>query len=512
MVVSGSVLVELGLATVFTLATGRRVGSAAPVGRCGGRDPPGSCDARSGWRPGWRSGGVATEVSGVEGAGGPRCVVVGAGLAGLVAAYTLRQHGVEVTVLERGPRPGGRMTSEQVNGFVVDCGAQFLSSGYARLLPLLGRLGLADELVPTGTGVGIVRDGTIRPISVANPLRLVSAGVLSTGEALRGAAGLARVARRVRRRPRYDLTRWTDFDRQAGDDWARRQFGVGLTDRVLDAVMRGFYFQQLRGSSAVLPAVLASFAASRSATLALRGGLGRVTAALAAQVPVRCDTPVLGVYAEDAAGPVRVDTPDGEFAAEVVIVATPAPAAGALLPRPSDAVVGALLDTPYSRTLLVGLRYAPGWTAARLRGIYGVLVPPAERRTIAAVAVESHKAPGLVPQGELLNVMLAGAAVPRLLEADDAQVTRAVVAELADLVPEAARGLAGVTICRWHAALPWVPPGQAGRVARYRRAVEAGPARVILAGDYLGLPFTDSVTHTGQWAAAQALRQLTRAR
>jgi protoporphyrinogen/coproporphyrinogen III oxidase len=31
---------------------------------------------------------------------------------------------------------------------------------------------------------------------------------------------------------------------------------------------------------------------------------------------------------------------------------------------------------------------------------------------------------------------------------------------------------------------------------------------VILAGDYLGLPFTDSVTHTGQWAAAQALRRL----
>jgi protoporphyrinogen/coproporphyrinogen III oxidase len=45
-------------------------------------------------------------------------------------------------------------------------------------------------------------------------------------------------------------------------------------------------------------------------------------------------------------------------------------------------------------------------------------------------------------------------------------------------------------------------------VARYRRAVEAEPARVVLAGDYLGLPFADSVTYTGQWAAAQALRLL----
>jgi protoporphyrinogen/coproporphyrinogen III oxidase len=429
-------------------------------------------------------------------------------LAGLVAAYTLRQRGVDVAVLERAPRPGGRMTSQHVDGFVVDCGAQFLSTGYPRLLPLLGRLGLADDLVRTGTGVGIVRDGTIRRVSATNPLRLVSAGVLSSGEALHAAAGLARVARRILRRPRYDLTRWTDLDSQAGEWWARRQFGVGLADRVLDAMMSGFYFQDLRGSSAVLPAVLASFAASRSATLALRGGLGRVTAALAAQVPVRCEVPVLGVHAEEAEGPVRVDTADGELAAEVVIVATPAPAARALLPLPSDEV-RALLDTPYSQTLLVGLRYGPGWTAARLRGIYGVLVPPAELRTIAAVGVESHKAPGLVPQGELLNVMLGGPAVTRLLDADDQEVTRAVVAELSDLVPEAGRGLAGVTVCRWRAALPWVPPGQAARVARYQRAVEAEPARAILAGDYLGLPFTDSVTHTGQWAAAQALRRLT---
>jgi oxygen-dependent protoporphyrinogen oxidase len=434
-------------------------------------------------------------------------VVVGAGLAGLVAAYTLRQHGVNVTVLERGPRPGGRMTSEHVDGFVIDRGAQFLSTGYPRLLPLLGQLGLAGDLVRTGTGVGIVRDGTIRRASATNPLRLVSAGVLSTPEALRAAAGLVRVARRVLRRPRYDLTSWTDFDRQAGEVWARRRFGVGLADRVLAAMVRGFYFQDLRGSSAVLPAVLAGFAASGSATLALRGGLGRVTAALAAQVPVHCDTPVLGVHVEEGAGRVRVHTADGELAADVVIVATPAPAARALLPAAPDAV-GGLLDTPYSRTLVVGLRYAPGWTAERLRGIYGVLVPPAERRTIAAVAVESHKAPGLVPHGELLNVMLGGPAVTRLLDASDDEVARAVVAELSDLVPEAGRGLVGASVYRWRTALAWVPPGQAARVARYRRAVQTEPARVILAGDYLGLPFTDSVTHTGQWAAAQALHRL----
>ncbi|MFF4776958.1 hypothetical protein [Microtetraspora fusca] len=72
--------------------------------------------------------------------------------------------------------------------------------------------------------------------------------------------------------------------------------------------------------------------------------------------------------------------------------------------------------------------------------------------------------------------------------------------------------MTGATVHRWSAALPWTPVGQAARVAAYRESVAAAAPRVILAGDYLGLPFTDSVVNTGQWAAAQALRRLAASR
>ncbi|TFV79107.1 phytoene desaturase [Blastococcus sp. CT_GayMR19] len=51
-----------------------------------------------------------------------RIVVVGAGLAGLSAALRLRGAGREVTVVERGPGPGGRAGRVERNGYALDTG------------------------------------------------------------------------------------------------------------------------------------------------------------------------------------------------------------------------------------------------------------------------------------------------------------------------------------------------------------------------------------------------------
>ena len=41
-----------------------------------------------------------------------RIVVIGAGIAGLAAAFRLQQAGANVLVLEAADRPGGRMTTD----------------------------------------------------------------------------------------------------------------------------------------------------------------------------------------------------------------------------------------------------------------------------------------------------------------------------------------------------------------------------------------------------------------
>ncbi|MEF8908431.1 MAG: FAD-dependent oxidoreductase, partial [Haloarculaceae archaeon] len=57
-------------------------------------------------------------------------VVVGGGLAGLVAARHLADRGAEVTLLERRDRVGGRVHTEHVDGYTLDRGFQVLFTAY----------------------------------------------------------------------------------------------------------------------------------------------------------------------------------------------------------------------------------------------------------------------------------------------------------------------------------------------------------------------------------------------
>lgn len=60
--------------------------------------------------------------------------VVGAGLAGLCCAVRLEQAGLSVKLLEAEDAPGGRIRTDQVDGFRLDRGFQLLLTGYPELV------------------------------------------------------------------------------------------------------------------------------------------------------------------------------------------------------------------------------------------------------------------------------------------------------------------------------------------------------------------------------------------
>jgi monoamine oxidase len=79
--------------------------------------------------------------------------VVGAGFAGLAAAVTLGDAGVDVTVVEARDRVGGRVWSQRLDpddgeSPIIERGAEFVLSGYDRLRVYAKRLGLS--LADTG--------------------------------------------------------------------------------------------------------------------------------------------------------------------------------------------------------------------------------------------------------------------------------------------------------------------------------------------------------------------------
>ncbi|MEX0909517.1 MAG: FAD-dependent oxidoreductase, partial [Gemmatimonadaceae bacterium] len=116
-----------------------------------------------------------------------RLVVIGGGTSGLAAAWAARQEearaqrGLEVLVLERGGRVGGKAHSVARDGWVVEGGPSGFLSGRPEMDRLVEGIGLADDRVLANRAARVrflYRAGRIRRV-VPNPLGLVTEGILS---------------------------------------------------------------------------------------------------------------------------------------------------------------------------------------------------------------------------------------------------------------------------------------------------------------------------------------------
>ena len=87
-------------------------------------------------------------------------LIIGAGISGLSVAEFLREHH-QVTVLEAGPEPGGKVRSEHVDGFTFDRAANGWLDNEPAMQRLLERLNLGQQLIqgPVGDPRYVVHQG-----------------------------------------------------------------------------------------------------------------------------------------------------------------------------------------------------------------------------------------------------------------------------------------------------------------------------------------------------------------
>ena len=105
----------------------------------------------------------------------PEILIIGAGLAGLTAASTLKKAGREVLIVEANDAVGGRVRTDIHEGFLLDRGFQILLTGYPELDRHLDLEAL--ELNSFAPGANIFRNGKFEVIS--DPFRSLSSGLLT---------------------------------------------------------------------------------------------------------------------------------------------------------------------------------------------------------------------------------------------------------------------------------------------------------------------------------------------
>ncbi|MFM9131155.1 MAG: FAD-dependent oxidoreductase, partial [Actinomycetota bacterium] len=141
-------------------------------------------------------------------------VIVGAGLAGLVAARVLESNGISSTVLEASDGVGGRVRSDNVDGFVLDRGFQVLLTGYPELHRHLDLAALDLRTFEPGALVWRRGKGTVVGDPVRRPRTLWSTATASIGT-VQDKARIALLRARLLRADPRQLLRGDDIPTMA---------------------------------------------------------------------------------------------------------------------------------------------------------------------------------------------------------------------------------------------------------------------------------------------------------
>ncbi|WP_040158549.1 NAD(P)/FAD-dependent oxidoreductase [Nigerium massiliense] len=392
----------------------------------------------------------------------PDVIVIGAGVAGLSCARELTKRGRSVLVLEGADRVGGRVTTDAVEGFLVDRGFQVLNPAYTNLRASVDfpRLGLRRfpraVRVRTDDGLRELADPSRNPLRLADDLRT---GLVSVADAL--------IVRFFGRSVLRDEPRGTAFDAAGFVGPLRRQ--------VIDPFLSGVVCEEDGSTSSRHVAwLLGTFLAGTPGLPS--GGMRTLPRLLAEGLDVRLHTPARAVHA--SAGVVQTDA--GELRARAMVVA-----AG---PVTTPELTGTAADDWHgTRTFWFGTDRAPSDTAA-------IHVDGRGAGPVAVTTVISNVAPEYAPDGQHL---VAALTLTDGRDPGEGEVRR----QLGEIYGADASGWRLLARHDVPQTVPAVPPGR-------RRGTREFPAGLVVCGDQFSTASLDGAAKSGRDAATRVERLL----
>ncbi|NTU82850.1 MAG: protoporphyrinogen oxidase [Chloroflexales bacterium] len=431
-------------------------------------------------------------------------VVVGGGISGLSAAYTLYKRGLEVLVVEAGDEVGGSMKSITTpEGYVLDCGPNTLATKEPRMWAQFADLGLTERMVISGRAGKrryFLKDG--KPLEIPNdPI------------------GLARMAH-VSLKGKLRILREPLVPPQTGPDesvasFFSRRIGPEVMERMVDPFVAGVYsgdpskmsikavfpslWEAEQRAGSIIKGMLGGRKGApkgapkgpkmRSVTFSFKGGIAEWPKAIArtlGQRRVWRRARVSDLFHEDGQWRLVVerDGPAETVEARAVILATPAYAAADLVADLDAAAAAALRDITYSSMAVVNLGYRRSQVAHPLDG-FGVLAPSCERRNFLGILWASSLFPPFAPEGRVLTINLMGGSLNPIREEQSREelIARAIADN------ESVIGASGapevVNFTRWPKAIPQYNFGHVERIAAIERLEQACPGLYFL-GSYRG--------------------------
>ena len=495
----------------------------------------------------------------------PAVIVVGGGIAGLVAARDLAANAA-VTLIDAAAVLGGKVASTTFRGRPLDRAPDAFITRNPSAFELCHALGLGEELItPSAATAAIWSRGRLRPFPAGlaigiptDPIALLRSGIVSPLAAARSALDAllpGRVPSSL-----VDDARAGAADPTVGALVGRR-LGRAVVDALVDPLIGGINAGDVDALSfvAALPQLAPLIAGRRRVARALRPapppvvrpgkpgsifaglerGLGSLADALEADlvrlgVTIRRDM-AIDSLARSADGKWRI----AGALADGIVLATPADAAARILEGIEPELATELRAIPYAGVATVTLawndRDVPPSTGAALAAIArrrdrpsgpngprapsegsaavlpgsGVLVPRGRGHLITAATFTSTKWPRSANRGEVVVRASAGRyGDDRALALEPDALVDAVRSDLTTILGITALPLE-VHVERWPASFPQYIPGHLARVGRIRVLTERLGAIALCGAAYDGIGIPACI-EGGHLAAATVTETLAR--
>lgn len=476
-----------------------------------------------------------------------KVVVIGGGITGLAAAYTVQEKAgeagaaIDYLLVERDDRLGGKILTEEIDGFTVEAGPDSFLAEKPYVHQWAAKLGIEDRLMCSNEAskrTYVMAGGRLHEL----PEGLM--GLVPTKIVPFALSPLISWPGKFRMALDFILPKKKNDDDETLGSFVRRRLGQEALDKIAEPLIGGIHagdpdkmslkatfprfldmeknYGSLIGAmlagrrkmAAVAPKKPEPGKPKKTFFMTFTGGMAEFSDALVKRLDQKKILTGKGVTAiEKMTGPegrtkyvVHIEGME-PVEADAVIVTAPSNDAAEMLKKVDNTIAEKLAEIPHATSATVSMAFRRSDLKKPIEA-FGLVIPISEKRQIKAVTYSSTKWNNRTPGEEyvLLRIFVGGAKNQELVMLKDEEMIRMIRRELKDILDLDAEPVM-TKIYRWVKGMPQYVIGHLERVTEVEERSAKIPGLYIAGGSYRAVGIGDCAD-AGAKAAAKAVEYL----